>query len=171
MDLSSLLLNNLNISLVEAIENDKILADHCLNASSNTICVIAITGEEDKKETVDTLNVLKDKEAKSEALDLQYGWVYADQARDIINTLQLPEDYPSMFILHPSKGIYRNYIGSWSEKNLLQWLNQVSSGRVQAWSYQGELKINDKPEYVEPIIEEDVEEVEVKKEEPVRDEL
>lgn len=161
--------------IVEGIENDKVLADHCLTASgSNTICVIAITGDEDKNETVEILNALKDKESRTDvAFDLQYGWIYADQAQDIVKTLQLPEDYPSLFILHPNRKIYRNYIGSWSEKNLLQWLNQVSSGRVQAWSYQGDLKVNPKPEYIEePIIEEEEEVVEqVKKEEPIRDEL
>lgn len=144
------------------------MKNHCLNASGNTICVIAVTGEEDKQETVDTLNVLKDKEDKSWSFDLQYGWVHADQAKDIMNTLQLAEDYPTLFILHPNRQLYRNYVGSWSEKNLQQWLNQVGSGRVQAWTFQGTLKVNEKPAYVEePIIEEE-EEVE---EEPVHDEL
>ncbi|CAO3625508.1 unnamed protein product [Mucor hiemalis] len=153
---------------VVAIEDDNIMKNHCLNASGNTICVIAVTGEEDKQETVDTLNVLKDKEDKSWSFDLQYGWVHADQAKDIMNTLQLAEDYPTLFILHPNRQLYRNYVGSWSEKNLQQWLNQVGSGRVQAWTFQGTLKVNEKPAYVEePIIEEE-EEVE---EEPVHDEL
>ncbi len=159
--------------IVVAIEDDAILKNRCLEAStSNTICVIAITGDEDKQETVDTLNTLKDKEDKSWPFDLQYGWVHADQSKDIINTLQLPEDYPSLFILHPKKNLYRNYVGSWSEKNIQQWINQVGSGRVQAWTFNGDLKINEKPEHVdEPIVEEEDYEEEVEKKEPVRDEL
>ena len=158
---------------MEAYEDDKALSDHCLKSSGNVICVIAITGDEDKQETIDTLNMLKVKKDDSWAFDLQYGWIRADQAKSIVNSLQLPEDYPALFIIHPNKQLFRNYVGSWSQKNLEQWLNQVGSGRVQAWAYKDELKINEKPAHVEePIIEEEEEEEEqYKNKEPVRDEL
>lgn len=148
------------------------MGSHCLNAPGNTVCVIAITGDEDMQDTLNTLNVLKDTEKKSEGLDLQYGWIHADQAREISDTLQLSQDYPSIFIVHPSKQLYKNYVGSWSEKNLQQWLNQVGSGRINAWNYKGDLKISEKPAHVnEPVIEEEEEEEVVQKDEPVRDEL
>lgn len=102
------------------------------------------------------MNILKDSTQSSEALELQFGWIYADQSKEIINLLQLTEDHPSIFFVHPSKQLYRNYVGSWSEKNLQKWLNQVGSGRIQAWPYKGELKLNEKPQYTEePIIEEE----------------
>lgn len=111
---------------------------------------------------------MKETEPKSAALDFQYGWIHADQANDVINTLQLSQDFPSIFFIHPSKHLFNNYVGSWSEKNLKQWLEQVGSGRIRAWNYQGDLKINEKPVY-EPIIEEEGEEEE--EEAPARDEL
>ncbi|GAA5813602.1 hypothetical protein MFLAVUS_007085 [Mucor flavus] len=157
---------------VQAIENDKIMQEHCLNAPSNTICVIAIIGEDDKQETLDTLQILKDTEKKSDALDFQYGWIHADQANDITNALQLSQDYPSIFIIHPSKQLFNNYVGSWSEKNLQQWLGQVASGRINAWTYKDDLKISEKPDYVdEPIVDEEEYEEELVDEQPARDEL
>lgn len=118
------------------------------------------------------MSILKDTEKKSEGLDLQYGWIHADQASEITNTLQLSQDYPSIFIIHPSKKLYKNYVGSWSEKNLQQWLTQVASGRINAWGYQGDLKISEKPAPVEEEeIEEEEEEQVAHKDEPVRDEL
>jgi protein disulfide-isomerase A6 len=110
------------------------------------------------------LNVLKDTAQPSEAFDFQFGWIHADQSREISNLLQLPEDYPSIFFVHPSKQLYRNYVGSWSEKNLQKWLNQVGSGHIQAWPYKGELKLNEKPQYTE-------EDEKVEKNEPEHDEL
>ncbi|CEP12011.1 hypothetical protein [Parasitella parasitica] len=130
---------------VIALETDEILENKCLKSTGNVVCVIAITGDEDKKDTLDTLHALKDKTSTQQSLDFEYGWIHADQSHDIINTLQLSEDYPSIFILHPSKHLFRNYVGSWSEGNLVKWLNQIGSGRVQAWPYQGELKLSEKP--------------------------
>lgn len=148
------------------------MQEHCLNAPSNTICVIAIIGEDDKQETLDTLQILKDTEKKSDALDFQYGWIHADQANDITNALQLSQDYPSIFIIHPSKQLFNNYVGSWSEKNLQQWLGQVASGRINAWTYKDDLKISEKPDYVdEPIVDEEEYEEELVDEQPARDEL
>lgn len=153
------------------METNDILENSCLKSTGNTVCVIAITGDEDKQDTLDTLNALKDKVSPQQSLDFEYGWIHADHSRHIINTLQLSEDYPSIFILHPSKHLFRNYIGSWSEGNLVKWLNQIGSGRVQAWSYNDVLKLSEKPAIFndeEPVLEEDPQE---SSKEPIRDEL
>lgn len=121
--------------------------------SPNTICVVALTEDEDKQDTFVTLNSIKDKVKYADNLNIEYVWVHADQSKNIISQLQIPEDYPSLFFVHPSKHLYRNYVGSWNEGNLQKWLDQVSSGRVQAWPYTGTLSLNDKPE---PIMEEEV---------------
>ncbi|RCI04919.1 protein disulfide isomerase (PDI) protein, partial [Rhizopus stolonifer] len=130
---------------VTAFENDHVFSKSCLKSSPNTICVVAITNEDDKQETVGTLNTLKEKIIPSEAFEFQLGWIHADQSQSIIQDLQLSQDSPLLFFLHPSKQLYRNYIGSWNEKNLLAWINQIGSGRVQAWPYKSELKITEKP--------------------------
>lgn len=155
-----------------ALETNDILENSCLKFTGNTVCVIAITGDEDKQDTLDTLNALKDKVSPKQSLDFEYGWIHADQSRHIINTLQLSEDYPSIFILHPSKHLFRNYIGSWSEGNLVTWLNQIGSGRVQAWSYNGALELSEKPAISndeELVLEE--EDIQESPKEPIRDEL
>ncbi|KAI8642221.1 hypothetical protein BD408DRAFT_367073 [Parasitella parasitica] len=161
---------------VIALKTDEILENKCLKSKGNTVCVIAITGDEDKQDTLDTLDALKDKVSPQQSLDFEYGWIHADQSHKIINTLQLSADYPSIFILHPSKHLFRNYVGSWSEGNLVKWLNQIGSGRVQAWSYTGELKLSEnsatesyEAEEEDPAIDENDSKESSK--EPVRDEL
>ncbi|PHZ07997.1 thioredoxin-domain-containing protein [Rhizopus microsporus ATCC 52813] len=119
---------------VEAITTNDSLKQHCLN--TNQICVLVITDDQDKQETIDILNVLKDKNDK-----FQYGWMHASQSADIVNALQLPQDYPSLFILHPSKHAFRNYVGAFDENKIHQWLNRVSSGAVDAWAYKGDIKL------------------------------
>ncbi|KAG1080510.1 hypothetical protein G6F42_023324 [Rhizopus arrhizus] len=157
---------------VIAYNTDKILEEKCLKLTGNSVCVIAITGDEDKQETLDTLNALKDKVSSSQQnLDFEYGWIHGDQSKDILNTLQLSEDYPSIFILHPSKNLFRNYVGSWSEENLVKWLNQIGSGRVQAWSYNGALKLSEAPSSHDDITEENDSDDIKTSSEPVRDEL
>ncbi|KAL9541070.1 hypothetical protein PS6_010476 [Mucor atramentarius] len=157
---------------VIAYNTDKILEEKCLKLTGNSVCVIAITGDEDKQETLDTLNALKDKVSSSQQnLDFEYGWIHGDQSKDILNTLQLSEDFPSIFILHPSKNLFRNYVGSWSEENLIKWLNQIGSGRVQAWSYNGALKLSEAPSSHDDIKEENDSDDTKTSSEPVRDEL
>ncbi|KAL7324829.1 hypothetical protein PS15p_209966 [Mucor circinelloides] len=157
---------------VIAYNTDKILEEKCLKLTGNSVCVIAITGDEDKQETLDTLNALKDKVSSSQQnLDFEYGWIHGDQSKDILNTLQLSEDFPSIFILHPSKNLFRNYVGSWSEENLVKWLNQIGSGRVQAWSYNGALKLSEAPSSHDDIKEENDSDDTKTSSEPVRDEL
>lgn len=155
-----------------ALDTNDVLENNCLTSTGNIVCVIAITGDEDKQDTLDTLNALKDKVSPQQSLDFEYGWIHADQSHHIINTLQLTEDYPSIFILHPSKHLFRNYIGSWSEGNLVKWLNQIGSGRVQAWSYNGALKLSEKPAISngeESVLEE--KDTQESSKEPIRDEL
>ncbi|KAK4512730.1 uncharacterized protein ATC70_003436 [Mucor velutinosus] len=156
---------------VIAFDNDKVLEEQCLKLTGNSVCVIAITGDEDKQDTLETLNALKDKVSPSQQnLNFEYGWIHANQSKEIINTLQLSEDYPSIFIVHPSKNLFRNYVGSWSEDNLVKWLNQIGSGRVQAWSYNGALKLSEAPLH-EDIVEDSDSEAMEKSSEPVHDEL
>lgn len=127
------------------MEDNDIFTKSCLKTSPSTICVVAITNQDDKQDTVKMLNTLKDKLVSSNGLDFQFAWLYADQSQTITNGLQIPQDSPSIFFLRPSKQLYRNYIGSWSEQNLMAWLNQINGGRIQAWPYKDELKIDIKP--------------------------
>lgn len=137
------------VTEVNIIETNDVFSKKCLDVSPNTICVIALTDDDDKQDTLKTLNSIKDTIKDSSNLNIEYGWIHADQSKEIISQLQIPEDYPSMFFVHPSKQLYRNFVGSWSESNLQKWLTQVSSGRVQAWPYSGTLSLNDKPEQEE----------------------
>ncbi|KAG1469943.1 hypothetical protein G6F56_002964 [Rhizopus delemar] len=116
------------IKKVEAIDSNEAMKRHCLD--TGFICVVAITDDENKQETTDVLNGLKQKKTGYE-----YGWIHASQSKDIAHLLQLPEDYPSLFILHPTKQVYRNYVGAFDEKNVQQWLERIQSGTLDAWPY------------------------------------
>ncbi|KAI8977179.1 hypothetical protein BDF20DRAFT_873406 [Mycotypha africana] len=127
---------------VTAINTTEQLKKHCLdNKNSKAICVIALVSDDDKEDTLTTLNNLKDKVEEEDGVELTYGWIHASQSKGIKESLQLSEDYPSLFILHPSKQLFRNYIGSWNDDNLLKWLNQVASWKLQAWPYSSDLKL------------------------------
>ncbi|KAI8331820.1 hypothetical protein EDC96DRAFT_548709 [Choanephora cucurbitarum] len=130
---------------VVALEDNDSFAKSCLKASTSTICIVAITNQDDKQDTVDMLNTLRTKFTPTNGLDFQFAWLYADQSQSITNSLQVPQDSHSIFFLRPSKQLYRNYIGSWSEQNLLNWLNQINTGRIQAWPYKDDLKVDLKP--------------------------
>lgn len=127
-------------SIVEAITSDAIMKRHCLD--TNSICVLAITDSENQQETVDILNALK---AKKDTFE--YGWIHASQSSDIIRTLQLPEDYPSLFILHPTKQAYRNYVGAFDKDKIGQWLDSLKM--MDAWSFKGDIKLTEKREHDE----------------------
>lgn len=127
---------------MEAIDSNEAMKRHCLD--TGFICVVAITDDENKQETTDVLNGLKQKKTGYE-----YGWIHASQSKDIAHLLQLPEDYPSLFILHPTKQVYRNYVGAFDEKNVQQWLERIQSGTLDAWPYKGDIKLNQKLEHDE----------------------
>ncbi|KAG0741012.1 hypothetical protein G6F62_006851 [Rhizopus arrhizus] len=125
---------------VEAVESDVIMKRHCLD--TNSICVLAITDSENQQETIDILNELK---AKKDSFE--YGWIHASQSSDIIRTLQLPEDYPSLFILHPTKHAYRNYVGAFDKDKIGQWLDGIKT--MDAWPFKGDIKLTEKREHDE----------------------
>lgn len=116
------------------------MKQHCIEAG-NTICTIVIVSEDEKDENIKLLNDINDE--NTNAL-FRFGWVTSEKASDIMKQLDLVEDFPGLFIIHPSKQLYRPYIGAWDKKNIIKWLGQISTGRVQAWSYNGELKISDR---------------------------
>ncbi|KAI9304224.1 hypothetical protein BJ944DRAFT_240754 [Cunninghamella echinulata] len=123
----------------ELASNDK-LKQHCIEAG-NTICTIVIVSEDEKDENIKLLNDINDENTNTL---FRFGWMTSEKASDIMKQLDLVEDFPGLFIIHPSKQLYRPYIGAWDKKNIIKWLGQISTGRVQAWSYNGELKISDR---------------------------
>lgn len=124
----------------ELISNDK-LKQHCIQ-TGNTICAITIVSKDDdeKEENIKLLNEINDENTNNL---FRFGWITNEKATDIMKQLDLVEDFPGLFIIHPSKQLYRPYIGAWDKKSIVKWLGQISSGRIQAWSYSGELKISE----------------------------
>ncbi|KAI8081652.1 uncharacterized protein BX664DRAFT_340929 [Halteromyces radiatus] len=127
---------------VVELGTNEALKEHCL-ASGNIICAITIVSPEEKDEGITVLNDINEQNTNTL---FRFGWMTSDKASDIIQQLDLVQDYPGLFILHASKQLYRPYIGAWENKSITRWLNQISSGRVQAWPYSGDLKVTDTTE-------------------------
>ncbi|KAI7850118.1 hypothetical protein BDC45DRAFT_519048 [Circinella umbellata] len=121
---------------VVEIASDSQLQQHCLDSAK--ICVIAIVTEADQKETSEMLNKLNDNSQL-----YRFSWISDTKASDIVEKLDLVADYPTLFLVHPSKKLYRPYIGAYEEKAISRWLDQVATGRIQAWPFEGKLKIQD----------------------------
>ena len=118
------------------IASDSQLQQHCLDSAK--ICVIAIVTEADQKKTTQMLNNLNDNSQL-----YRFFWISDTKASDIVEKLDLVADYPTLFIVHPAKKLYRPYVGAYEEKGIARWLDQVVSGRIQAWPFEGKLKIQD----------------------------
>ncbi|KAI9491047.1 hypothetical protein BDB00DRAFT_834980 [Zychaea mexicana] len=123
--------------IVAEITSDSQLQESCL--ASGKICVVAVVTEDDKKETEEMLNKLND-DNKSQLF--RYSFISdPSKASNIVEKLDLAADYPTLFLVHPAKQLYRPYIGAWEEKAVSQWLNQIATGRIQAWPFEGKLSI------------------------------
>ncbi|KAI9323354.1 thioredoxin-like protein [Dichotomocladium elegans] len=126
----------------EQVASNEDLEKHCLN--SGKICVLAITNDEEKTATLEVLEALN----KASVTGLyQYSWIPDAKAPLLIKKLDLVADYPSLVLVHPSKELYRPYVGSWNHDAIARWLGQITSGTLTPWSYQGKLII-DEPERV-----------------------
>ncbi|KAI9267972.1 hypothetical protein BDA99DRAFT_504531 [Phascolomyces articulosus] len=121
---------------VVELDSDSQLKEHCLDSAK--ICVIAIATEEDQKETVDILSNLNDNSQL-----YRFGWIRDTKASEIVEKLDLVADYPTLFLVHPAKKLYRSYVGAFEEKAIGRWLDQVASGRIQAWPFEATLSIQD----------------------------
>lgn len=124
---------------IQEIKTTKDFEDHCLK--SGKICAIAIVNDDSREETVSML-----KEFNKSSDLFQFSWLKDKKASSIAKKLDLVADYPTMFILHPSKHLYRPYVGAWDAKSIKQWLDQIASGRVQAWPYEADLEIQEESE-------------------------
>ncbi|CAO3625800.1 unnamed protein product [Cunninghamella blakesleeana] len=124
----------------ELLSNDK-LKQHCIQPG-NVICAITIVSndDDDKVENIKLLNEINDENTNNL---FRFGWITSEKATDIMKQLDLVEDFPGLFIIHPSKRLYRSYIGAWDKNSIVKWLGQISTGRIQAWSYSDELKISE----------------------------
>ncbi|KAL0088345.1 hypothetical protein J3Q64DRAFT_1725209 [Phycomyces blakesleeanus] len=122
---------------VEEIVSDEVLGKHCLDTGN--ICVIAIV-QEDKDETLAMFKALN--EASSNPPLFRFGWMTDLKATQIMDKLDLVHDFPTLFILHPGKKLYRPYIGAWDQEKIKRWLGDISSGKVSAWPYKGALTIS-----------------------------
>ncbi|ORZ10554.1 hypothetical protein BCR42DRAFT_494567 [Absidia repens] len=149
---------------VEELGTNETLQKQCAT-SGNTICAIAIVTPEEKDESITLLNEINDQNTNPL---FRFGWMTNDKAADIIKQLDLVEDYPGLFILHASKQMFRPYIGAWDNKSITRWLGQIASGRVQAFTYSGDLKVTDTGA-IDDKLEQQTDKVADEK--PVRDEL
>ncbi|CAO3580656.1 unnamed protein product [Absidia cylindrospora] len=149
---------------VQELGTNEALQKQCVT-SGNTICAIAIVTPEEKDESITMLNEINDQNTNTL---FRFGWMTNDKATDIIEQLDLVQDYPGLFILHASKQMFRPYIGAWDNKSITRWLGQIASGRVQAFTYSGDLKVTDTG-----AIDDNVEQQtdKIADEKPVRDEL
>ncbi|ORX50935.1 thioredoxin-domain-containing protein [Hesseltinella vesiculosa] len=124
---------------VQALTTTEQLQEMC-PASANVICAIALLSEEEREQGIQLLNELNEKD-KNDGL-FRYGWIASDNASGLIQALDLMQDFPSLFILHNSKQLYRPFVGAWDEPSLSRWLSQIATGRVAAWPYTGPLEIS-----------------------------
>ncbi|KAI8884984.1 thioredoxin-domain-containing protein [Backusella circina FSU 941] len=121
---------------VVEIKTDANLSKQC-QKTGNSVCVIGLTGDDDKQETVDVLNEL----LKGGNPDtFEYGWIHAERSSDIIKKLQLVEDYPALIVVNMEKKLYRPYVGSFESKNINNWLKR----NYPDWSFTGDLKLSDR---------------------------
>ncbi|KAI8342571.1 hypothetical protein BC941DRAFT_413150 [Chlamydoabsidia padenii] len=133
---------------VEELATDATLQQHC-SKTGNNICVITIVSPEEKDQGIKLLTEIHEQNTNEL---FRFGWMTSDKAADIIQQLDLVQDYPGLFILHPSKQLYRPYIGAWDNKSITRWLGQIASGRVQAFTFSGDLKLSeDIPKQDKPI--------------------
>ncbi|KAI8142447.1 hypothetical protein BJV82DRAFT_614932 [Fennellomyces sp. T-0311] len=121
---------------VVEITSDDDLEKHCLESAK--ICVIAIVTEDDQTSTADMLNKLNDNSKL-----YHFAWIKDSKASSIVETLDLVSDYPTLFLVRPAKQLFRSYVGAWEEKPISRWLEQVATGRLQAWPFEGKLTIKD----------------------------
>lgn len=118
------------------IKTDAILSKQC-KKTGKSVCVIGLTGDDDKQETVDILNEL----LKGGNPDTyEYGWIHAERSSDIIHRLQLVEDYPALVIVNMENKLYRPYVGSFESKNINNWLKR----NYPDWSFTGDLKLSER---------------------------
>lgn len=110
------------------------MKQYCVDSAK--ICVIAIVQEEDRASTITMLKTLN-----QQFQLFQFGWIMDSKASPIMKKLDLAADLPSLLLVHTSKHLYRPYIGAWSEEALSKWLNQIATGKLQAWPYQGDLSV------------------------------
>lgn len=124
---------------VQEIQTTKDFEEQCLK--SGKICAVAIVTDDDRQETVSMLKEF------NESSDLfRFSWLKDSKASSIVEKLDIVADYPTMFILHPSKHLYRPYVGAWDAIAIKQWLDQIASGRVQAWPFEGDLQVHESVE-------------------------
>jgi protein disulfide-isomerase A6 len=126
---------------VEELASDKTLQHHCASG----ICVVAIVSPEEK----DDLKVVHELHDQNTNGLFRFGWMTSDKASAIVKQLDLVQDYPGLFILHASKQLYRPYVGAWDQKSIARWLDQIASGRVQAFAFSGDLKISSEEQHQE----------------------
>ncbi|KAI7863783.1 hypothetical protein BDF14DRAFT_1841102 [Spinellus fusiger] len=122
---------------VQEFSSDETFAKHCLDTSK--ICVVAVVQNEDKDISLAMFKSLN--EASNKFGLFQFGWMTDEKAVAVVEKLDLVRDFPTLFILHPTKQLYRPYVGAWDEKKISQWLGSISSGKISAWPYQGVLSI------------------------------
>ncbi|KAG0166587.1 protein disulfide isomerase (PDI) protein [Apophysomyces sp. BC1034] len=111
-----------------------------LNRQRDNINVVALVSGVEKKETIEMMDSLNQQHG---AL-FRFGWMDESKAGSVIDKLDLVRDFPTLFIIHPGKQLYRPYIGAWDKASISKWLESIGTGKLQAWPYQGELVVSEK---------------------------
>ncbi|ORZ03680.1 hypothetical protein BCR43DRAFT_483775 [Syncephalastrum racemosum] len=106
----------------------------------NALCVIAIVSEDEKEETLDMLEKLNTDASPR----YRFAWTSAAKAAQMTQKLDLAQDLPTLFLVQPTKQVFRTYVGPWEAKGISNWLDQISTGRMQAWPYEGSLEITER---------------------------
>lgn len=120
---------------VNKITSDAELDDYCLK--TGRICVMAITHDEEEESTKAILNDIN----KSGSSLYRVAWIPENKSSAISRHLDLSADLPVLFLVHPSKQLYRPYVGAWDAKSISSWLEKVVRGTISPWPYQGTLSL------------------------------
>ncbi|KAI8978532.1 thioredoxin-like protein [Pilobolus umbonatus] len=110
------------VDQVLSIDTESQFKAHCPK-----LCLIAVTDTENKPDVISTLH------------DLPIPSAYLDASSPLVSTfhslLDLSDDIPSFFLIHPIKQVYRPYLGAMDTKKISHWLKQVESGHIPTWHY------------------------------------
>ncbi|KAJ8654702.1 protein disulfide-isomerase domain [Lichtheimia ornata] len=120
---------------VNKITSDAELDEFCLK--TGRICVMAITNDEEEESTKSILNDIN----KTGSSLYRVAWIPDNKASAMIRHLDLSADLPVLFLVHPSKQLYRPYVGAWDAKAISSWLEKVVRGTISPWPYQGNLSL------------------------------
>ncbi|OZJ06000.1 hypothetical protein BZG36_01150 [Bifiguratus adelaidae] len=117
----------------------------------NALCAIAVLPTSDPSQEVETENVVSISllqevkkmayEKNNGAESMVFAWMDAAIANPIIDKFNLVTGDPALVALSMAKKRFRPYIGVWDKESVGNWLENVKTGRVGLWEYDGEIAL------------------------------